>query len=354
MKNAPYAQITKLHNGYRFKNKWLLRCLRIVDGMLSWLPGRHTPVPVNPRTILLIKPDHLGDLLLTTSIFPLVAARYPQASIDLLCGSWGKDLVAGNSALRNIICLDHPAYNRSSLSTFRKHLDFWRSLMHIIKNLRQERYDLCLNLRDAGGDLILLARAGNCRHVIGHATGGFGALLDTVVQWKEGKHEAEHYLELLEPLGIRGALADLRYGLSSSPEDERAVDALLASRGVTSFVVIHPGSGDRRKLRSGRFWKSVIEQLPDNCRVVVTGTASERPLYEEMAAVAGRDLISLMGECTVARLLVLFRRAEKIYALDSLAAHLGAAAGAKTVVFWSSTNDPAQWRPLGDQVELVE
>jgi ADP-heptose:LPS heptosyltransferase len=301
-----------------------------------------------------MKPDHLGDLLLTTVIFPLVAARYPGVAIDLLCGSWGKAIVGGNRYLRNTICLEHPLYNRSQHPLFWKLLDFWQSLMHTIKILRRERYDLCLNLRDAGGDLILLARVGNCQHIIGHATGGLGAFLDTVVPWRDGRHEAEHYLEVLEPLEIKAELADLRYGFSPLTADEHVVEALLVRKQLRPFAVIHPGSGDKRKLRSGHFWKSVIAEIPGSCRIVITGTGAELPLYEEIAATTDREVVSLMGAFTVAQLLVLFRSAEIVYTLDSLAAHLGGAAGVKTVVFWSTTNDPQQWRPLGDQVVVVE
>jgi heptosyltransferase-2/heptosyltransferase-3 len=328
--------------------------LYAVDGLLSRLPRRKTPLPENPRTILLLKPDHLGDLLLTTSIFPLIASRYPDASIDLLCGSWGKAVVDGNRFLRKIICLEHPVYNRSSRPLSWKLLDFCKSLMHTIKIVRRERYDLCLNLRDAGGDLILLARVGNCRHIIGHTTGGFGPLLDTAVPWKEGLHEAEHYLELLAPLGICANLESLRYSLSPAPADERLVETLLAQRLLTPYVVIHPGCGDRRKLRSSHFWETVVADIPGSYRVVVTGTTAELPLYEEMAAASDREIICLMGEFTIVQLLVLFQRAAMVYTLDSLAAHLGGAAGVKTTVFWSATNDLSQWRPLGSRVVVVE
>ena len=344
---------TRLHHGYRYKNRLVIAAVMVVDFVVGLIPRQKTPLPEKVTRILLMKPDHLGDLLLATAVFPLIAARYPDASIDLLCGSWGKSVVADNRNLRTILSFDHLLYNRNPQTLFRKLLDFWQSLMHTIKILRQERYDLCLNLRDAGGDLVLLARVGNCRHVVGHATGGFGALLDTVAPWVEGKHEAEHYLELLAPLGIRAELADLQYSLVPSSEDELTVDRLLEHAGLSRFAVIHPGSGDRRKLRSADFWKAVIQDVPGNCSIVVTGTGAELSLFQPIAEGAGRELICLMGQLSVAQLLALFRRAETIYCLDSLAAHLGGAAGVKTVVFWSETNDPVQWRPLGNHVELI-
>lgn len=344
---------TRLHQGYRFKSRLVLASVRSLDFLLGLLPRQRSRLPEQVRRILLIKPDHLGDLLLTTAIFPLVAERYPGAAIDLLCGSWGKPVVAGNLLLRRLICFDHPLYDRSGRPIHRKLLAIWPALRHIIAALRRERYDLCLNLRDSGGDMILLARIGGCRHIVGHGTGGCGPLLDTLVAWGEGKHEAEHYLELLAPLGITAGLDALHYGLEPAPDDQAAVDALLRAEGIGRFAVIHPGSGDRRKARPAGFWAQVVETIPSDCQIIVTGTADEQPLYEEIAAATDRNMISFMGRLTVARLFALFRRAGTVYCLDSLAAHLGGAAGVRTVVYWSRTNDPGQWRPLGDSVELV-
>jgi ADP-heptose:LPS heptosyltransferase len=329
----------------------LVAVLRLVDYLLARVVRQRSGDPLIPRTILVMKPDHLGDLLMVTAVLPLLAERFPGAAIDLLCGPWGKAVVANNRWLRHIIPLHHWAYDRRAVSLARKLLDFLWSVGHTITVLRRERYDLCLNLRDAGGDLILLARLAGCRHIIGHATGGFGPLLDRVVPWEEGRHEVEHYLEVLRPLGIQADLAFLRYELYPLPADETVVAHLLAGIGAP-FAVIHPGSGDPRKLRSVTYWVAVIAAIDPSVRVLVTGTSDEQPLFSAIASKSERQLVSLMGQLSVPQLYLLFCRATAVYALDSLAAHLGAAAGVPTTVFWSATNDPQQWRPLGAAVEL--
>ncbi|HZV82403.1 MAG TPA: hypothetical protein VFF53_09580, partial [Geobacteraceae bacterium] len=144
---------TRLHRGYRYKNKALIKVLQVLDYLLSLLPRRHSPLPVTPRAILVMKPDHLGDLLMLTAVLPLLASRYPQAGIDVLCGAWGGAILANNPAVRRLLPLEHIYYDRRQVSPFRKLLDFCKSLGHTVKQLRAERYDLCLNFRDAGGDL---------------------------------------------------------------------------------------------------------------------------------------------------------------------------------------------------------
>jgi heptosyltransferase-3 len=299
-----------------------------------------------------MKPDHLGDLLMVTAVLPLLAQRYPNAAIDLLCGPWGGAVLGNNPALRRLLPLTHLFYDRRPVSRLRKLLDFCRSLGRTVGLLKAERYDLCLNFRDAGGDLILLARLGGCRHIVGHATGGGGALLDTVVPWTEGRHEVEHFLEVVRPLGIEADLADLRYRIFPQPADHGRVNGLIEQYGLGRFAVIQPGSGDRRKLRPAAFWAGLIGTIDPSWQIVLSGSKDEEPLCREIAGHTDRPLVCLAGELTVAQLYLLLQKAAVLHALDSLAAHLGAAAGVATIVYWSETNDPGQWRPLGKTVEV--
>jgi len=338
--------------GYRFRNRRLITILKLLDMLMGLFPRRVSPLPSAPRSILIMKPDHLGDLLMVSAILPLFAKHYPDAAIDLLCGPWSEPIVVNNHRLRRTIPLAHIAYNRGRMSFARKLLDFFQGVGRTLKIIRRERYDLCLNLRDAGGDLILLARLGGCRHIVGHATGGCGPLLDTVVPWVEGRHEVEHYLELLRPLGIEASLAELNYEIFPSLEDEVHVARIIEAYRLAPFVVLHPGSGDKRKLRSSNFWAEVIARIDPALGVVVTGTEEELPLFAAIAGTSKRKIHAIFGELSIAQLFVLMRSSRAVYALDSLAAHLGAAAGVPTRVFWSDTNDPDQWQPLGATVEI--
>lgn len=341
-----------LHMGYRFKDRRMILLCRVMDAVLAFLGIKQRPLPEPVGKVLLMKPDHLGDMLMLTAVLPLLKERFPQAAVDILCGSWSLAVLENNPLVRNRIVLDHPAYNRGKVSLLRKSLVFLRTLVHAAGTLRRERYDLCLNFRDAGGDLILLARLCGCRHIIGHVTGGFGPLLDTVARWEEGKHEIEHYLEVLAPLSIRASIGDIGCLLYPSPSDEERLSAIIGKYRLEPFVVLHPGSGDPRKLLPALAWARLVEAQDEGVRVVFTGTGDERRIFDEVTRLVQRSLVGLMGELSIPQLYALFRRARRVYTLDSMAGHLGGMSGTHTVIFWSPTNDPNQWRPLGGNVEL--
>jgi ADP-heptose:LPS heptosyltransferase len=293
-------------------------------------------------------------MLMLTSILPLVHQRFPSAAVDIACSPISEEILRGNPYVRKLIPLQHLLYNRNNCSFWRKLTDFVGTLSNLIVAMHRERYDLCLNLRDAGGDLILWARIGGCRCVIGHDTGGCGALLDKACPWEEARHEVEHYLEVLQLLDIHSSLNGLSYELYPDENDRELVRELMAKRISGPFVVLHPGCGDPRKLMPAAFWASIASQCEADVTLVMTGSATERRLYDDIAAQTKRSIVCLTGLLSIRQLFLLYRNARNVYALDSLSAHVAACAGVPATIFWPEFHDVSQWRPLSAKIEIVE
>ena len=247
------AQINK---GYLYQNKKVLFCLRILDPLLYLLPKRKRPLPREIKKIALIKPDNIGDMLLLTSIVPLIHDKYPQAVIDIVGNKWNLSILENNPHVRNRYVVNHYTHNRDKISKLGKKWLFLKSYFTAIQKMKNQEYDLCLVMRAFGNNLISFTKFMKCHYTIGHGTGGLGALLDEVVQWKEGVHEAEHFLEVLRPLGISAALKDLRYELYPSHLTMKKIDGIwnkLFTRGER-VAIVHPGSGNPQKTLSDDQW----------------------------------------------------------------------------------------------------
>ena len=68
---------------------------------------------------------HLGDALILTYTFPLIRARFPDAQIDVMAGSWCDPIWQDNPYIRRVIHLNHPNTSRRPLSKLGK----WRELL---------------------------------------------------------------------------------------------------------------------------------------------------------------------------------------------------------------------------------
>lgn len=61
---------------------------------------------VPEKRILLLKLDHMGDLLLAMPAISRLRARYPQAQFDLVAGSWNRAMAQRLGVFKNIFSLD--------------------------------------------------------------------------------------------------------------------------------------------------------------------------------------------------------------------------------------------------------
>ena len=75
-------------------------------------PKRGDRAPDPPRALLLIRPDHLGDMLFLTPALAALRSALPQARITLLAGPWGAEVVRTNPDLDEVVTCDFPGFER--------------------------------------------------------------------------------------------------------------------------------------------------------------------------------------------------------------------------------------------------
>ncbi|WP_245763085.1 glycosyltransferase family 9 protein [Paraburkholderia diazotrophica] len=82
-----------------------------------WFAGRLGPQPARsrndaPRSILVLRPNDLGDLLTTTPIFEALRRRFPDARLVAGIGRWGRAIVENNPFVDEVLELDAPWHNK--------------------------------------------------------------------------------------------------------------------------------------------------------------------------------------------------------------------------------------------------
>ena len=75
-------------------------------------PARSRRSANHADRILLIRPDHLGDVLLTTPAIRALRAAHPNAEIHALVGPWSASVLANFSELDVILTLPFPGFSR--------------------------------------------------------------------------------------------------------------------------------------------------------------------------------------------------------------------------------------------------
>lgn len=314
-----------------------------------------------PPRILLLRPDHLGDLILTTPVLHALRSHAPHAQITMMIGPWSSEVVARHPALDRLITCPFPGFQRAA----QRALDPYILLFRTAQQIRREEYDLAINLRpDFWWGAALLYLAGVPQR-IGYAIQPGTPFLTSPLPFPAAEHATVSNLRLasagLQALGkptLEEPYTPATYPLYFKPaEAERTwADEQLHNVGIDReepIVVIHAGTGGEVKLWRTEAWAQVAdtltttEILPRAARIVLTGSNSERAMLEEI----GQGMKSqpvLMTNTTVGQLAALLARAQLVLGVDNGPLHMAVAQDTPSLRIFGPT-DPRIFGPWGDK-----
>jgi ADP-heptose:LPS heptosyltransferase len=124
--------------------RFLRLAILLLVYLLGW-PGTRRAARglTRPTRILLLRPDHLGDLILTTPVLQALKEHAPDAELTMMVGPWSREIVARHPALNHVhICL-FPGFQRAAQGALAPYTLLFRTA----RQLRREDYDLAINLR---------------------------------------------------------------------------------------------------------------------------------------------------------------------------------------------------------------
>ncbi len=352
-------------------------------------PVREWPAP---RKILVVQLDHMGDALLTSPIFPRLRRAYPDARIEVLASPSNQEVFLADPMVDCVHLADRNWFERKP---GRRALG--SAVWTLGRTLRSHGYDLGIDVRGDILTVLVLALAGIPRR-LGWAMGGGGFLLTDVAAWVPGRHEVASRLALLarldlgegEPARIRvnptdrdqirvarrledawpspgrskrsnapALKAARQFRLVVQPNSERVrkairlglggwddADRLHAGRFGDSnpLLAVHLGAGAAAKRWPERHWRDLVGRfLEEGWRVIIVGGLEDAPIASRMGS--HPRLRDWTGRLALTETAALLARADLFIGSDSGPAHLAASAATPSVILFSGTNRPGQWRP---------
>jgi len=325
---------------------------------LSRLPtglGRTRQESTETQKILLIRPDHLGDVLFTTPALRLLRSTFPQASITYMVGEWSKEIVKNNPNIDEIITCPFPWFTRQPK---RSPVAPYLLLLREARCLRTYDFDLAINLRFDFSWGAMLAYYAGIPQRVGFNIRECKPFLSRAIPYLPDRHEVEQNLLLVrECIGAEmgntapdGTALEFR----TTPDDEAFAESRLASiLCQRPIIAIHPGAGAAAKLWTSEGFAQVADTLAQRygARIILTGSAAEQSLVQE---VAGQMINSplIITDATLSQLAAVFRRCDLAIGVDSGAMHLAVAMGTPSVHLYGPVSDSA-FGPWGDKARHV-
>jgi heptosyltransferase-2 len=301
----------------------------------------------------------LGDAVMSLPAIRAIRQVFPRAHIAIAARPWVADLYARETSVDSII-------------------PYTGSRREFAARLRAERFDGAILLQNAF-DAALLAWLARIPERIGYNRDARGLLLTRAIPVPEPgdipRHERFYYLELLRRAGLIERFPPTDAIRLEGIEAARESGARhLAALGIAAPVIgISPGAayGNAKRWLPDRFassagglatgvlglgGKSPATRSPAlQLAVLVFGSASERPLCEEVAAALSRSHIetrNLAGETTLREFIDLAAACRLFLTNDSGAMHVASALAVPTVAIFGATDD-ATTGPTGPLARVV-
>lgn len=334
----------------------------------SWLSGLAQDLTrADFSRILLIKPTALGDVVHTVPVLVKLRRRFPSAQIDWLITPQNGELVSAHPALSSIVEFRRRAAGRTSWQATRSYLG-------LLATIRQNRYDLAIDLQGllrsaiftiATGATVRIgfdrpiptANAGSVTPKPRHGWSGAREL-----SWLAYNHRlrietlqvhaVDRYLWLGKLLGFDDAPPEL--ALHLPPEKEAVAREIRATTSLAGqpFAVVAPGTMWETKHWSADGFAEVTRRLlARGLAVAVSGTPAEERLCQQIVD-AAPGAVNLSGKTSPAVLAALLREAQLCLTNDSGAMHLTVAVGTPVVAVFGPT-DPVAVGPYGQPENVV-
>jgi heptosyltransferase-2/heptosyltransferase-3 len=289
------------------------------------------------RRVLVLRPDHVGDVLLSAPAVRLLRTTLPTARITYLVGPWSAAAASGGPAVDEVRRLTFPGFTRRAKGNI---LAPYVTLVSCAVQLRRERYDLAVVLRADHWWGALLALAAGIPFRVGGDTAETRPSLTHACRTAPEAAWGDVALAIAR-LAARTAGAEPVNGLDADTLDQFTLgaaartlaDQLWIQNGLESQRVIgvHPSAGASLKSWPLVRWANLADRLiEDGFGVVLIGAPDDAGLLTAIARRMRGSAATLCGQ-TLEVSAALYTRCALLISVDSGAGHLAAAVGTRTV-----------------------
>ncbi len=348
--------------------------------LLGWPRTSRTANTATPRRILLLRMEKVGDLVMVLDAIGLVRALAPDATIDLVVGSWNRPLAGLIRSVDSIETLDVPwiAAKGRGLS--------WGALMARAKAWRSRDYDLAINFEPDIRSNLLLALSG-ARRRVGFLSGGGGSALTDAIAPDPQAHIADNAKALVarafasvptsvapgflpgsvttsvapdsSPASVTASVAqDFSPARLNIPESarRRAAELIGTPKHGAPLVGIQPATGRRIKEWDPIRFAEVGAELARTrgASVVLIGSGSDKPVLDAVRAAWPRDvpLTQLPADVDLIVLAAVLERLTLFITGDTGPMHLAAAVGTPVLAIFGPSL-PTRYAPLSARSKIV-
>ena len=288
--------------------------------------------------ILLVRPDGIGDEILSLPVATALRRAMPGARLSFLSSAYAAPVLAHHPDLDEVLTVTGQETFGELVRLFRNNVD----ATLFLKPFRR---------------LVTAAWLARVPLRVGTGYRWYSFLLNRRVYEHRSdfsRHESAYNLGLLRGLGLSPGEVTPPC-LEVTAEEQEWARAFLGGSSRLR-VVVHPGGFSSRLWKPVHFRDLVFRLAGQGREVILTGTAAERDKFRADAGISQWPIgvRDLMGMVTVRQLMAVIAESHVVVSLSTGPMHLAAALGIPTVSLFDPRRQqsPTRWEPLGTGVVL--
>lgn len=309
----------------------------LIDLITSFIIKSKPTKADNPKNILIIRNDHIGDVILCSRVFREIKKRYPSSKITALVAPVAKPILEKNPYIDKIIALD-PFWRDKKL----KSLIAYFKVLRAIKN---EGFDVGIDIRGSLLNIIFLLWVPRIKKRVSYfnASGGKAFLTDPI-EYEKLEHTIKFDADLVAK-GLNFKIDDYWPEIITDDDDEKIANEFLKKHKLKKYICICPGATSKKKQWSPERFDALIKKLNiwmSDYKILICGGNNDLDLINYLCG--NKNTFPLIN-FNLRLLSIIFKKSGMVISNDGGPLQIAWVSGAKALALWGPI-DLTTVRPL--------
>tara|TARA_Y100000310_G_scaffold329947_1_gene400694 strand:- start:20015 stop:21151 length:1137 start_codon:yes stop_codon:yes gene_type:complete len=277
----------------------------------------------NPRKVLFLRNDHIGDMVYSSQVFREIKKIFPGIKVSVVASRGNRGIIEKDHYIDEIIECD--LFWRRGLKGF---LDY----LKVLKKIKREKFDLGFDLRRSKLNIIFFLWIPKIKSRISYynINGGKAFLTHPIFYDKK----INFYLEPVEMLekGLNIKIENPLPEIVTDKKDEKIVKKMLKEKKLNNYVVFAPGATFNSKKWPSKNFDKLIEKFHKKYpgyKIVLSGSKGDKNLIKKLCS--GREFCVPLINFDLRLMAIVFRNAGVVVANDGAGTAVSCVAGANLV-----------------------
>ncbi len=293
------------------------------------------PLKREPRKILVIRKDEIGDLILSLPLYDAIKQAYPKSELHVLAGKAASPLLENNPNIDKVIPIETIRNNKKA---------FLAQYFHLLSNLRKERYDLTIDPKGSILNILLMYFIGAKNRLSYWNVSGGKPLLTHAVKYEKEIHDIDASLGLLLAYGakVKRVLPKIYFTKSELKEGKS-----IASKLPKGYCCAYMTPTSPYKAWPMEKWHDLFKRFPKTPFIIIAREQEKETLEKNFNDLKNVSILCLHNLRILA---IVLQNAKAIVAVDGGMMHLSWISNQKTISLFGQVDLTLLLPPQGTPI----